>query len=244
MKTVRCFVFNQTVTIILSLLLFATADGADFSTTNIQLLKGSDYKLGAKERNIITVEHFSAHGAGDVFFFLDSEQTFNPNTSLYGELTANWSSSKLFRSGKSYGSFIKDISLATSLELSGSGARLVGLSFDLAVPHFQLFRVTPYLRNKKLEPDTSFQLTWAWALPFAVGPTKWVFEGFIDYADKEGGSASTLIAQPQLLLDLMGLVAGKPGKLLTGIEYGIFQNKFGIDGEDEKVMQCMVKWIL
>jgi hypothetical protein len=231
----------------ISLLLFALSShlvAADFSTTNIHMLHGKNYKLGEKERTFMNVEHFTAHSTGDLFFFFDTEHPFNNRTSHFGLVAANWSSAKNIFNQQSYDGFLQDISLATTLELGASGAKLVGLSFDFKVPRFVLFRVITLLRNKKPTDGTSIQTSWVWALPFNLGSTSWLFEGFADYITAEGADSMLIVTQPRLLLDLGKLTLGSVNKVYIGVEYAYAKNKFGNKGVNESVVQCMIKWVL
>lgn len=228
----------------LALLVSCFTSAADFSSTNINYMWGKGYELGRNDKHILTLEHFSAHGLGDSFFFVDTLNPFSSTqTSLYGEVVLNWSSRKLFLSGGQYGEFLKDISLATSLEFSSAGAYLAGLAFDFNIPLFKVFRLTSFLRDEKNTTGSSFQLTWVWALPFDLGPTKWRFEGFLDLATGEAGLTTSLQTQPRLLVDIGALAFQKENTLWAGLEYQYWHNKFGITGVTESLPQYMVKWI-
>ena len=62
-------------------LMFATSSepvySSDWSSSNVQLLHGSNYELGDKQMTVLTFEHANAWGYGDTFFFLD---VYNPDS--------------------------------------------------------------------------------------------------------------------------------------------------------------------
>jgi len=70
-----------------------------------------------------------------------------------------------------------------------------------------------------------------------------MFEGFFDYAWGEHPLKRNIITAPRLLVDVGDLAGIGAGKFQAGVEYQIWQNKFGIDGMNEYVPQAMVKWI-
>lgn len=226
------------------LLVAQTSLAADVSNTSLIYMYGEGYKLGASGRHLLTVEHFTSHGLGDAFFFLDVSSPFSSSElGFYGELVLNWSSRKLLRGGVGYGELLKDVSVATSLEFAPAGAYLLGGALDVGVPLFRVFRVTPYLRCSKDLSKLSFQVTWVWALPFTVGPTHWSFEGFLDYALTDGGTKFNLQTQPRLLLDAGGLLFSREKTLWVGVEYQAWVNKFGKDGVTESLPQYMARWM-
>jgi hypothetical protein len=96
--------------------------------------------------------------------------------------------------------------------------------------------------NVKTNDDT-WQLNIAGLFPFKLGSTEWSIGGFADYIGEINDGEAHLLFVPQLLLDV-GALAGSPGAIQAGIEYSHWQNKFGVDGEHERVVQLMLKWTL
>ncbi|MFK8068468.1 MAG: hypothetical protein AB8D52_09490 [Gammaproteobacteria bacterium] len=47
---------------------------------------------------------------------------------------------------------------------------------------------------------------------------------------------------PRLLLDVGNVFGYKQGKLMAGIEYQYWHNKFGIKGVTESVVQAQLMW--
>ena len=228
----------------------AEAGSANFATTNIQYLYGTNYELGDDTRSIVTLEHANAWKYGDNFFFTDIT---NPDrngdatgTSHYVEISPRLSFGKMTGRDLSMGIF-KDVLLAGTAELPDSPAArkyLYGLGVDLDLPGFRFFQVNAYIRNSSgAGVDTGQQITLAWNLPIKLGSVLFSFEGFFDYAWGEDPVEANIVTAPRLLVDVGDMVGFGAGKLQAGVEYQIWRNKFGIDGIDEDVPQAMIKWI-
>lgn len=225
----------------------AVAGAAQWSSTNIQYLYGSNYELGDDTRSIITLEHVNGWKYGDNFFFVDITNADRPGDSTatghFAEISPRLSFGKIFNTDLSMG-IVKDVLFTSTAEL-GDGFRnyLYGIAVDLDIPKFNFFQVNWYLRHEvDFGTDLGQQITLVWGLPFKTGSVDWMFEGFADYAYGVDPAEDNLIAGPRLLLDV-GKLWGAPGTLQSGIEYQIWRNKFGIDGVDEDVAQLMLKWI-
>lgn len=240
---------SRLTVIFITLCLFAApalAGSAVWSTTNVQFLYGEDFELGDSIRTTLTVEHANGWKYGDNFFFLDVE---NPNrngnnssTSLYAEFSPRLSIGKISGADLSFGP-IKDLLLAGTVEMgNGFHNYLYGLGLSLDLPKFAYFDLNVYVRNSLSQEGTTYQVTPCWALPFSLGSSNLLFEGFADIAGSEGSAASNIDFQPRLLVDV-GNYAGAPDNLWAGIEYIYWHNKFGVDGVDEHNPQAMVKWV-
>jgi len=225
------------------------AGAAKWSTTNIQLLYGENYNTGLggdDTRTIITVEHANGWKYGDNFFFLDitnPNRTADPATSLYAEFSPRFSLGAMTGKDLSVG-IIKDFLITTTLE-TGNGFHnyLYGFAADLNLPGFAFFQFNWYLvRDEVTADDKGSQITLAWLLPFKIGGADLTFEGFLDYAYGLDKSEDNIITAPRLLIDI-GKYFDAPGTLQAGIEYQIWRNQYGVDGQDEDVAQFMVKWI-
>lgn len=226
------------------------AGSAVWSSTNIQYLHGSDYVLGDETRSIITLEHVNAWKYGDNFFFVDitnpDRKGSSTGTNFYGEISPRLSLYSMM--GKKPGEgLLKDVLITTTAEIGDAGTGfhnyLYGLAVDLNIPHVPVFQINYYVRNEiGAGSDTGSQVTIVWLAPFSLGPTKWSFEGFFDYAFGNDPKEDNIITGPRLLIDV-GNFFGAEGQLQAGVEYQIWRNKFGIKDVDEDVAQAMVKWI-
>jgi nucleoside-specific outer membrane channel protein Tsx len=93
-----------------------------------------------------------------------------------------------------------------------------------------------YHRNND-QGDNNYQTTLVWGLP--LGPL--YYDGFIDYATSNDNKSTSMNFTSQLKYDLAPFL-GISSKLYLGLEYVYWQNKFGIDGVDEKNANLLVKY--
>lgn len=227
-----------------------SAGSANWSSSNIQYLYGTHYNTGLggdDTRSIITLEHVNGWKYGDNFFFVDIT---NPNregdstsTGLYGEFSPRLSLGAISGKDLSAG-ILKDVLITSTLE-AGDGFHnyLYGLAADLNLPGFSFFQFNWYfVRDETAANDKGSQITLVWLVPFSLGSVDMAFEGFADYAYGFDKSENNLIAGPRLLMDV-GKYFDAPGTLQAGVEYQIWRNQFGVDGQDEDVVQLMLKWI-
>lgn len=233
----------------------AHSGSAVFSTTNVQYLYSSNYNpiFGAsEERSILTMEHFDVWKYGDNFFFVDA---VNPErkddtgaaVSYYGEFSPRFSLGKIFTGEAMTKGLVQDLYLATTLEMPQSPVEqtfLYGLGSDLKLPGFAFFQANLYVRdNQSSAVGDGQQLTLVWGAPFSIGSAELMFTGFFDYAWGQKNIEDNIVAAPQLLLDI-GSFFGHKGVVQAGIEYQIWRNQFGVDGEDENAVQGLIKWTL
>ena len=229
----------------LTMPLKSMAGSADWSSTNFQYLYGTDYNtgLGGKDtRSIFTLEHVNGWKYGDNFFFLDTTNPTRTGTSNYAEYSPRISFGKVSGNDLSIG-IIKDFLLTATLEAgNGFHNNLYGIAVDLDIPGFSFFQVNWYIRDEATANDEGYQVTLAWGYPFKLGSADMTFEGFFDYAYGLEKSEDNIVTAPRLLVDV-GKFFGKPGVVQAGVEYQIWDNQFGVKGQDEDVAQFMVKWI-
>ncbi len=211
-------------------------------STNLQLLRGFDYKLGNENRTIVTFEHANGWRYGDFHAFTDVIWA-DGDATLYSEVAPRFSFSKISGYDFSYG-IIKDISLSTQIEKPEHQAvrYLYGLGVDLNIEGFKYFKTNWLLRDNQRLNGTTYQLTLAWNRPFTLAGTQWVIEGFADFAGAEGATTSHQLIVPRFLLDIGDLTGHEAGNLYAGIEWSYWHNKFGVDGVTESVPQLQVKW--
>lgn len=256
----RSFAKGLQVVGLLAVAASGPALAADWSSTNAQFLSGDDFIIPGVadgiEKNILTLEHASGWKYGDNFFFVDVINGDADDMELYGEFSPRLSFGKL-NDWKPDG-FVKDVLLASQWnfgkdDAGNVSAYLVGVGFDLAVPGAAFFQLNLYQRMEHNDQvfgrtnDDTWQLNVAGLFPFSLGSTAWSVGGFADYIGEIDGPFGTneahLLFVPQILWDV-GAMAGSPGVILAGIEYSYWKNKFGVDGENERVVQLMIKWTL
>jgi len=209
-----------------------------WSTFSLSYLKGGHYQVGDSHRQVLTVEHASTHSWGDNFFFLDHTASDN-EVKNYFELSPRLSFSKL--SGKPLqAGFLQDIFLATTWEGGNFDNYLVGLGVSLAVPKFQYFKLNVYHANNELWDDDQ-QLTLTWGLPFSVFGMTCLYDGFIDYSTKSDTNAAEMNFTSQLKWDI-GPYFDSKTPFYVGMEYNYWNNKYGIDGVDERNPNVLIKW--
>lgn len=239
------------IVVLISLVSMQMVSAADWSSSNIQLLHGTNYQLGEAERTILTFEHSNKWSHGDNYFFVDITEPNGKGTTHYAEFAPRLSVSKLSGWDASHG-IIKDTYIAASIEMGdGNHAHLLGIGTSLDLPGFSYANIN-FLRRESYrdwlteDTDSGWQLTLTWGLPFTIKESKWLFEGFLDYAFSEDGGSSpkadNMITAPRLLLDV-GHLWGTPDQLFAGLEHQVWRNKFGVDGVDEEVSQMMIKWV-
>ena len=211
-----------------------------WSSFSLSYLNGSDYEVGDPDRQVVTVEHASGHSWGDNFFFLDRLESDNGNSENYMELSPRLSLSSLTGSDLSFG-LVKDVLLAGTWE-SGEGFDnvLAGVGVSLDLPGFKYFNANLYRANNDKSSDDT-QLTLTWGLPFALSDAEFLYDGFIDWTTSESDKASEMNFTSQLKWNA-GKLIGTSAPVYVGVEYAYWNNKFGIDGVDERNPALLLKW--
>ena len=223
----------------------------NFSTTNLQLLYGSNFHDNYFGNNTadgtmttLTLEHFGTWAYGDHFFFIDLKSgefldfVGNPTANrsrIYSEWAPRISLSALTGSDLGF-SIVKDLYIAAQINRDGEGFRadMGGIGIDLIIPGFNLFSVNGYLRKDNLNKMT-WQTTTVWMLP--LGPYL-SFEGFVDIngSDSNGTEIHT---QPQLLLNIGKATNLEMDNLLIGVEWYYHHHRH----IDSSALQMMLKWV-
>lgn len=214
---------------------------AEWSNTEVQLLRGDGFELGLEEREIITLQHSSGWSFGSNFFFFDIVQPFAGDTGIYGEWYSRFSLRKIVGKDRSRG-VIGDVSAAVAIN-AGSDFRayLAGVTVHFNAPGFTFLALDVMVYDDRSRDGTTYILTPSWDLPFTLGRARLRFRGFADLIGPEAGSSRHLLTQPQLLVDV-GAIWGSEGRLWAGVEYQYWWNKYGIDGVREALPQVMVMW--
>ena len=222
-----------------------SAEAQEFwHSENIQVLRGESYELGPRERTIITVEHANRWSGGDFFLFTDFAFNDDGSISAYGEITPRFSFENLFDIDFGDG-LVRDVFFTVNYERGEQGLEryLGGISADLDLPGFVFFKVMALHRDDPERPGSTEQLTLAWNRPVTIGDTHLLFEGFSDIAGGEGASVANTLIVPRVLVNL-GSLTGEPGNFWAGVEWQYWDNKFGVDGVTESVVQLQLKWVL
>ncbi|GGB81222.1 ion channel protein Tsx [Marinobacterium zhoushanense] len=233
---------TKTAACILTGALLSTTVSAEqlWSDFSLSYLNGSEYEVGDDDRQVVTVEHASGHSWGDNFFFLDRLKSSNGDTEHYFELSPRLSLGYLTNSELSFGP-VKDLLLAGTWE-SGEGFDnyLAGVGVSLDVPGFRYFNVNLYHVNNELK-DNDRQLTLTWGLPFELGSAEFLYDGFLDWSTEESDHAAEMNFTSQLKWNA-GKLFGTKAPVYVGVEYAHWNNKFGINGVDERSPSLLLKW--
>ncbi|WP_417442403.1 nucleoside-binding protein [Idiomarina abyssalis] len=207
-----------------------------WSDTSLTYLNGSDYEVGDPDRHVLTLEYVGGYSWGKIFSFADRLESDNGDTETYIEFSPEFYLLEFDDNP------VKNISFTTTAEVGdGFTNYLYGIGAAFDVPGFQFFELDAYKRNNDGLPN-NYQLTASWGLPFSIGETKWMFDGFIDYAS---GISNVGPANLNFTSQLKWNIAPYfelSAPLYVGIEYVYWRNKFYIDGVTEKNPNLLVKW--
>ncbi len=214
--------------------------------TSLTLLYGQGYAVTHDDAAIATVEHASGYSWGDLFLFVDFIEFDDDTTDVYGEIKPRLSLGRMMGREIGFGP-VTDVLLAAEWHKGEQDVEAYnfGLGFDLAVPGARYFTLGVFHRNERHVGEHSVMVNGAWAFPFELGSTKWLFDGYADWIDNEGNLHSHFLSEVQLKLDI-GEFWGKAGRYYAGIEYSHWDNKFGLAGipgldTDQSVVQALLK---
>jgi hypothetical protein len=94
----------------------------------------------------------------------------------------------------------------------------------------------------------TWQVSPYWTLPFKVAGVPLVFTGFVDVSGTNDNEDVDVMAQPELLVDVLGAAGGPAGRLLAGVEWYLHYNPneklFGSSANLVSSPQLMVQWNL
>jgi nucleoside-specific outer membrane channel protein Tsx len=259
-----------------ALLALPAAAHAQFATTNLQVLQGwnfhdpsvaEDVKGGAM--STITLNHFDTWKYGDNFAFVDMMQgqfTDGANSHLYAELHPRLFLNRLLgQPGKVLGIF-KDAGLAGEFNVGqGFQAWLGGVGVDFALPFPGTVSLNVYYRYTALQLpiDTTsgvvhlrdYNQTWqvspSWVIPFSLARVPFLFTGFVDVDGVKAGKGLKgyeVMAQPELLVDVLGVAGGPKNTLLVGVEWYLHHHSanraLGAPSNLISAPQAMLQWNL
>ncbi|MBL3601722.1 MAG: hypothetical protein JMN25_17970 [gamma proteobacterium endosymbiont of Lamellibrachia anaximandri] len=232
--------------LVLSLsMLFSSSLAAEienyFNSNRITFQQGDGFEVGDSRRNIWTLEHISGWNWGDLFFFYDRIDGLETDSlSYYTEFSPRFSLAPLGFEARP--PMVRDILLASTLEKGSGGfkAYLAGPGVTWDLPKGMHLESNLYLRDNPDLSGATWQFTTAWSLPFSLWAVDFLFDGYADLRGSEGGNKGDLNFNPQLKVDL-GKLVGYPQIIYAGVEYYHWNNKFGIEGVDERLLSPLLQ---
>jgi nucleoside-specific outer membrane channel protein Tsx len=232
-----------------------------WSDHSLSLLYGEDYEVDYlfdsddATRRVVTYEYAAGYSWGDTFVFIDYLDSTDGNNEIYGEISPRLSLTSLSNQPWRVGP-IKDTFIAATLEFSHFDSSmdddqfanlLLGIGFSWDLPGFSYFNSNIYHANNEDEDDDQ-QLTLSWGLPFKIGNSQWLYDGFLDWSTAADDHHSSMNWTSQLKLDLGNSLGLKPKQLYVGIEYVYWNDKFGIKDQsfgfstNERNLNALIKY--
>lgn len=250
-----------------ALLLGAAGEAAawQWHTTELHYQRGRlaapAFAGGARsDTHILTLQHASGWGFGDLFAFVDflddrDNDGFNDNDA-YGELYANFSLGKLTGQPVGFGP-VADVGLLAGVNASRDAKVrkwLPGLRLSWDLPGFAFLNTdfTLYLDDSEgvagggaPAEDDSYMVDVNWAYPFTAGGHRFSIEGHGEYIGARNNEFGQpvhdwVLLQPQFRYDLGHAVWHEPDRLFVGAEWQYWRNKLGDGGTDDNVLQALV----
>jgi len=174
------------------------------------------------------------------------------SSEFYGVFRTTLSGDKIFGAKKFAFGPIADVGLQLGGDYDvqndsfGSYKRLLvaGPEFDVAMPA-GFWSISPQISHEwdtngfaEGGPATSFSPTMeietAWLYPFNLGPVPLQFTGYANFIGPKGKGypgdfyhKAEILLHPKVLVDVGSLIGYTPGKLMAGIGYEYWFNKFG-----------------
>lgn len=239
--------------VILTLLSTSISLGALWQSTKVEIHRGYNYinpfaPEGTEyDATILSFSHANGWKYGDNFFWFDvtREDDIDSKVSIYGEFAPRFSIFKMAKADRSE-KFFQELAVAGMIEFAPSDfVYLYGIGTSLNLPGFAFFNLNAYIRDDVNIDGITFMLNSSWALPFELGPVGFMFDGFVDFAGREGKDGAEIepfvITQPALLLDI-GNFWKKPNHLYLGSEVEIWYNKLGVEDRNQVVPQITFRW--
>ncbi len=228
-----------------------------FSDTNLSVQYGDGYKQAfgnnkgsSSTGTVVTIENMASYQWGKHFLFIDRFSGSSIiNDFTYGEFAVDFSLSNLLGS-QLEGDWLKDAYIVNQWEMataSNSDNILTGIGARWKVSTNAFVDTNFYRRFQDkagLNNQDNWQFTAVWMVPFKVGESRFVFNGFMDYAtafnNNLGRQSGVFHIQPQLKLDL-GHYIEKSGTVFIGLELDIWRNKFAQAGVNETTPQIKLQ---
>ncbi|HEY6099246.1 MAG TPA: ion channel protein Tsx [Anaeromyxobacter sp.] len=265
MRSVPATTVRAALAVALAAALLPGAAHAQFATTNVQLLDGwsfHDELLGYDTRDgrmaTITLNHFSTWKYGDNFAFFDlysGKFASGIDATLYAEWHPRVFVNRLLgMQGNVLGVF-KDFGAAFEVnQANGFYAYLAGLGGDLALPIPGVVGLNVYYRHDSVQVPTpggvllirhdTWQVSPFWTVRFGIGNVPFVLAGFVDVFGTNDGKTVDVMAQPQLLVDVLAPLGGPKGTLHAGVEWYLHHYQLGTANQLVSAPQALVQWTL
>jgi nucleoside-specific outer membrane channel protein Tsx len=219
----------------------------DFSLTG---LYGENYVVpfagDDNKQTTITAEYAAGFTKGDVFFFVDQAWDRDNETSTYLEFAPRLSLGAITGNDLSFGP-VKDVLVATTWEHSAGYDNntefnnfMYGVGFSLDVPYTSYANLNLYkVHNDNTYND--YQLTITYAVPFKLGNEEFLADAFLDWSTGEKTHASELNWTSQYKWNVGKHISPKT-KLYLGVEHSVWNNKYGLKGQDQHDVSALVKY--
>jgi len=208
----------------------------------VELLYSSGYDGRTNDhQGVFTWRHIKPWSIGDNFLFIDVSDVgnFGSAGSTYIEWGPRLSLGKTLSKAPWKFGLIRDVFLVGEINHAHNKrvintTTLEGISVDLSMPGFQVFKVHLENRNDPDQPGHTGQMSIIFNYPFRLGAQQFSVEGFLDVVGREGRSAPNVHTQPQLVWKWRE-------NINIGLEYQYWHNKTGREGFTESGMQGMVR---
>lgn len=222
----------------------------DFSLTG---LYGENYVVpfqGDDNRaTTLTAEYAAKLKYADVFFFVDQQwdHSHGDDDSTYLELAPRLSLGEVTGQNLSFGP-VKDVLVATTWEHNaGHGANaefnnfLYGVGFALDIPYTQYANINFYKADNDLQKD-DYQMTITYAVPFKIGSEEFLADAFLDWSTAEGPDHASELNWTSQYKWNVGKHISPNTKLYVGVEHSVWNNKYGLKGQDQHDVSALVKY--
>jgi hypothetical protein len=216
------------------------ANGEDIVKNILNLSHADGYKYGS---NFVSIDILKS-GSND-----PANNSTVGAVELYGVFRTVLSGSKVFDTTALTFGPIKDIGLELGSDLETKNtafapekrAIVIGPQFAIAIPQgFWNISIHLYhewnnngIVGKPVDFNTTAEAETAWAYPFVVGPVPLVFTGFLNIIAPKGRDGfgdqtrTEILAHPKIMVDVGQMAMEVPNKVLVGVGYEYWLNKFG-----------------
>jgi nucleoside-specific outer membrane channel protein Tsx len=222
-------------------------DGHSIPANEVNLSYVNGWTYGA---NFFSLD-FEQFSKGDPSISISNEPDLG-SSEFYGVFRTTFSGDKIFGGNKFAFGPVADVGLRLGGDYDvqndsfGSYKRLLvaGPQFNFALPK-GFWNIAVEVSHEwdtngfaENGPSTSFAPTYefetAWLYPFNIGPVPLQFTGFANWIGPKGRGYSgdfyhktEILLHPKVLVDVGSLVGYTPGKLMAGVGYEYWFNKFG-----------------